>query len=102
MRAELTRVLPCSYTQLGFIEPGHGLKGKTQWLRDDDDVSSASLSSSSSTSATCISPSKRVSLRTESIKQLELWHSLLENGGITKDQYKNLKCTILEDIKGNF
>ena len=30
MRAELTRVLPCSYTQLGFIEPGHGLKGKTR------------------------------------------------------------------------
>ena len=40
MRAELTRVLPCSYTQLGFIEPGHGLKGKTQWLRDDNDLSS--------------------------------------------------------------
>ena len=217
-RAELTRVLPCSYTQLGFIEPGQGWKGKTQWLRDDDDlsskyamhagkrnrdillwclkdddqprkkraatadpkeerprdkkakdsphykasiseveetidqlkkihgslytveqmncwahmyqtnqtnkhgslknppdlpyfkatkakqsshVSSASLPSSSSTSTACISPSKRVSLRTECIKQLELWHSLLENGGITKDQYENLKCTILDDIKGN-
>jgi hypothetical protein len=25
-------------TELGYIEPGHGLKGKKQWLNNDDDL----------------------------------------------------------------
>ena len=68
----------------GSIEnPPHLPYFKATKAKQSAHVSSASLPSSSST--TCISPSKRVSLRTECIKQLELWQSLLENGGITKD-----------------
>ena len=33
----MSGVLPCGFTQLGYIEPGHGLKGRTQWLTGDDD-----------------------------------------------------------------
>lgn len=34
----LSGTLPCGFTQLGYIEPGHGLKGKTQWIVEDDDL----------------------------------------------------------------
>ena len=214
----MSGVLPCGFTQLGYIEPGHGLKGKTQWLTGDDDftkmyvkygkhdvllwcfkamddqqsscqpkkrkaagdtasakkpkqtasnrfaetlsevekllqqlrgkrgtlymveqlncwahmyqsqehgslefppnppyfVGTKHKKSMTSTSKdttgpsrspslpTCgISPSKRVTLRTECMKQLEIWHSLLEKGGITKETY-DLQHTILQDIKENF
>ena len=33
-----------------------------------------------------MSPAKRVSLRTQCIEQLEMWHQLMEKGGITKEQ----------------
>jgi len=51
---------------------------------------------------TTISPSKRVGLRSECIKQLDQWHTLLEKGGITKDQYDELQKTIFDDIRTNF
>lgn len=47
------------------------------------------------------SPSKRVNLRSESIKQLVDWHSLLEKGGISKEQYEDMQEAILKDIKEN-
>lgn len=31
-------VIDISPTQLGYIEPGHGLKGKQRWLTTDDDL----------------------------------------------------------------
>ena len=46
-----------------------------------------------------ISPSKRVNLRTESIKQLVEWHSLLEKGGISREVYEDMQQAILKDIK---
>ena len=48
-----------------------------------------------------ISPSKEVNLRSESIKQLVDWHSLLEKGGISKEQYDEVQQVILKDIKDN-
>lgn len=52
--------------------------------------------------ASCgISPSKRVNLRTESIKQLVEWHSLLEKGGISQEVYEDMQQAILKDIKDN-
>lgn len=48
-----------------------------------------------------ISPSKGVNLRTESIQQLVEWHSLLEKGGISKEQYDEMQQAILKDIKDN-
>ena len=45
-----------------------------------------------------ISPSKRVTLHTECMKELEMWHSLLEKGGISKEQYADLQQTILKDF----
>ncbi len=66
-------------------------------LKDTAGPSHPSLSS-----PTCgISPSKRITLRTECMKQLELWHSLLKKGGITKETYDDLQRIILKDIKDN-
>ena len=218
IRDHLSNVLPCGFTHLGYIDPGCGLKGKQQWITQDDDsvemydkygkhdillwclkkvddqpgaLNSKSKKNSASEGAptakrpkqstshyaetlteveelikqlrekhgslyspeqlNCwahmhqtkkhgsletppnlpyfraakrkwssavtntqdtpsypsftpsgLSPSKRVTLRTECMKQLELWHSLLEKGGITKEQYDELQHTILDDIKENF
>ena len=38
-----------------------------------------------------MSPSKRVNLRYESIRQLADWHALLEKGGISKEQYDSVQ-----------
>ncbi len=46
-----------------------------------------------------ISPSKRITLRSECIDQLEKWHKLMELGAITQDQYVEYKDTIMSDIK---
>ena len=70
--------------------------------RNDSQDSTIPSRASLSPPSCGISPSKRVTLRTECMKQLELWHSLLEKGGISKDQYDDLQQTILEDIKDNF
>ena len=48
-----------------------------------------------------ISPSKKVNLRSESIKQLVDWYSLLEKGSISKEQYDEVQQAILKDIKDN-
>ena len=41
-----------------------------------------------------ISPSKKVNLRSESIKQLVDWHSLLEKGGISKEQSDEVQAIL--------
>ena len=41
---------------------------------------------------------KRVNLRSESIRH---WHALLEKGGISKEQYDDIQCAILKDMKDN-
>ena len=38
-----------------------------------------------------VSPGKRIALRTKCIEQLEKWHSLLEKGVVTEDQYSKLQ-----------
>ena len=66
-----------------------------------DDRSNEPESPDTRKSSGGISPSKRVNLRTESIKQLLEWHSLLEKGGINKEQYDEMQQAILKDIKDN-
>ena len=134
----MSGVLPCGFTQLGYIEPGHGLKGKTQWLTGDDDLTemyakygkhdvllwcfkamddqqgsclpkkrkaagdTASAKKPKQTASDHFAEmtlSERITLRTECMKQLEIWHSLLEKGCITKEIYADVQHTILEDIK---
>ena len=46
-----------------------------------------------------ISTSERINLRSECMKQMESWHSLLEKGVVTQDQYDELQSSILKDIK---
>ena len=58
--------------------------------------SSASIPTSSSSVA--VSPGKRVSLRSECINQLDKWHSLLEKGIITQEQYEEMQKAILKDM----
>ena len=46
-----------------------------------------------------LSPTKRVTLRTQCIEQIERWHQLMEKGAISKEQYDDLQSTILCEIK---
>ena len=46
-----------------------------------------------------ISPTKKISLRSECINQLDKWHQLKERGVIGNDQYEELQAKILGDIK---
>ncbi len=43
-------------------------------------------------------PAKRLGFCTECIEQLSKWHILLERGGITQQQYDEVKSTIMSDI----
>jgi len=137
LRDCLSGALPCGFTQLGYIEPGHGLKGKMQWIAGDDDLTemyakygkhdvllwcfkamddqqsscqpkkrkaagdTASAKKLKQTASDHLAEtlSQRITLRTECMKQLEIWHSLLEKGCITKEIYADVQQTILEDIK---
>ena len=56
---------------------------------------SSNVSASSSLTA---SPGKRVSLRSECINQLDKWHSLLEKGIVSQEQYDQMQKTILSDM----
>ena len=38
VKDQLSDLLKCKVTDIGYIEPGHGLKGKQQTLVDDDDI----------------------------------------------------------------
>lgn len=51
-----------------------------------------------SSSSQPLSPGKRIHYRSECMDQLSKWHSLLETGIITQEQYKELQSTILADI----
>jgi hypothetical protein len=59
--------------------------------------SSVAVSPTLSSSA-AVSPGKRVSLRSECINQLDKWHSLLEKGIITQEQYEDMQKAILKDM----
>ena len=45
-----------------------------------------------------MSPCKRLTMRTACIEQLDKWHSLLEKGGITQQQYDQLQKKIMSDM----
>ena len=40
IRDRLTELLPCDFRKFGYIEPGHGLKGRSQWISDEEDLES--------------------------------------------------------------
>ena len=63
-------------------------------------IARPSTSDSSMTKATStnVSPCKRVTLRTTCIEQMDKWHSLLEKGVITKQQYDQLQDKIMSDM----
>ena len=46
-----------------------------------------------------LSPKKRIELHTECMEQLQKWRDLLDKSIISKEQYDELQCTILNDIK---
>lgn len=45
-----------------------------------------------------LSPGKRIHYRTECMDQLSKWHSLLEKGVVSEEQYSLLQASIMEDI----
>lgn len=75
--------------------------------RANTNPSSASTASSSSPTVTRESttisnppsPGKRIRYRGECMDQLTKWHSLMEKGIITQDQYQDFRSTILNDIE---
>ena len=58
--------------------------------------STSGLPGTSSTEA--VSPGKRISLRSECMNQLDKWHSLLDRGIITQEQYEDMQKAILNDM----
>ena len=38
IKDKLSELLKCKVAEIGYIEPGHSLKGKQQTLIDDDDI----------------------------------------------------------------
>ena len=48
--------------------------------------------------ATTVSPSKKIMNRTECINQLDKWFTLMERGGINRQQYEDLQQKIMKDI----
>ena len=46
-----------------------------------------------------LSPGKTIQYRSECIDQLDKWHSLMERGVISVDEFKEKQQTILSDIK---
>lgn len=52
-----------------------------------------------STETVSVSPGKRINLRGQCVDQLLKWHQLLEKGAITKEQYDELHCEIIKDVK---
>lgn len=46
-----------------------------------------------------VSPSKRVNLRGQCVQQLLQLHELLEKGGISKEQYDEMRVTIMDEVK---
>ena len=61
---------------------------------------STSLSVPAAATPTLVtSPGRRVSIRSECIDQLKKWHSLLDCGAITKEQYDEIQGTILSDVR---
>ena len=55
-------------------------------------------STSLETSVPCLSPGKRINLRSECMNQLSVWHNLLEKGAISQAQYDEFQKKILGDI----
>jgi len=47
---------------------------------------------------TGVSPCKRLTMPTACIEQMDKWHSLLEKGGITQQQYDQLQEKIMSDM----
>ena len=64
----------------------------------DIESQNAPTSSSMKGNPGTLSPGKRVHLRSECIDQLSRWHSLKESGGITSEEYDDLRKNIIGDI----
>ena len=45
-----------------------------------------------------LSPGKRIQYRSQCMEQLSKWHSLLESGVVSQQQYSILQASILDDI----
>ena len=46
-----------------------------------------------------VSPSKRITMRSECMSQLDKWHGLKERGIISEEQYKEVQDKIMSDIQ---
>lgn len=70
---------------------------KTPTSKDSESQSDPPTSTEKADPAT-LSPGKRVHLRSECIDQLSRWHSLKESGGISSEEYDELRKNIIGDI----
>ena len=78
-------------------EPPSGRFFKKTTTETESSTTSASKLSSDKTAV--MSPTKRLSLRSQCIEQLEKWHRLMESGAISKEQYDELQTKLFSDIK---
>ena len=70
-------------------------KDDAQTSSKDSEGASASNTQSD---PSLLSPGKRVQLSSQYIDQLSRWHSLKQEGGISAEEYEQLRKNILSDI----
>ena len=82
------------HTSLEELPPGRFFK-KTTVQIESDNTSTSKISSDK----VVMLPTKRLSLCSQCIEQLEKWHRLMESGAISKEQYDELQMKLFSDIK---
>ena len=60
---------------------------------------SSETSSNGMSSSTGVSPSKRLVMRSQCIKQLDKWHTFLEKGCFTQADYDEMHAKIMAEMK---
>lgn len=78
--------------------PYFGKSRKEKRKSSESQTGTSDETTTSQTGGITNSPSKRLGLRGECIEQLSKWHSLLEKGAISVQQYDELKATIMGDL----
>ena len=81
-----------SYDSPPYLPYFRGYKNKTQ--EPEPDCATKSVDPQ----PTVQSPSKKIMNRTECINQLDKWYTLMERGGINKQQYEELQQKIMKDM----
>ena len=104
LRAWANMIQLDKYSSLETPPAGHFFKSTAECVMSVTNMHTATKESTvsatfSSAEHAALSPAKRVIHCTQCIEQLERWHNLMKNGGITKEQYYDLQASIPSEVK---